>query len=49
MLVRQAYQCIKIELVKRFAEDSDAYYAIKDSYMDTAYQATALLWKEKIG
>jgi len=46
-IVKEAYQSIKIELANRFPNDKTAYYAIKDPYMDTVYQA-ALLWnKEK--
>ncbi|MEM7016291.1 MAG: GrpB family protein [Pseudomonadota bacterium] len=44
--IREAYQMIKIELAARFPEDIDAYYAIKDPYMDTVYQA-ALLWAKQ--
>jgi|GEM_PF-1731724 len=40
---RMAYQTIKLELAKRFPNDIDAYYAIKDPYMDTVYRA-ALAW-----
>jgi len=46
--VRLAYQTIKLELAARFAEDVEAYYAIKDPVMDAIYQA-ALLWKDKVG
>ena len=42
-VVREAYQILKIELATRFANDSEAYYAIKDPYMDTVYEA-AQLW-----
>ena len=43
--VRDAYQAIKIELAKRFANDSESYYAIKDPHMDTVYEA-AKVWAE---
>ncbi len=43
--VRSAYESVKRELARRFADDVDAYYAIKDPYMDTVYRA-ALLWKD---
>jgi len=42
--VRQAYEQVKRELATRFAHDSQAYYAIKEPYMDTLYRA-ALLWQ----
>ncbi len=42
-LTRLAYAEIKKELASRFADDVEAYYAIKDPYMDTVYQA-AQLW-----
>ena len=42
---RLAYEDIKRELARRFADDVEAYYAIKDPYMDTVYRA-ALMWKE---
>lgn len=41
--MRQAYENVKTELARHFEKDSAAYYAIKDPYMDTVYQA-ALLW-----
>lgn len=41
--VREAYSTVKKELAKKFANDTDSYYAIKDPYMDTVYQA-AKLW-----
>ena len=41
--VRQAYAAIKRELAARFPNDVNAYYAIKDPYMDTIYEA-ALVW-----
>ncbi|MEM7004027.1 MAG: GrpB family protein, partial [Pseudomonadota bacterium] len=46
--VRDAYAEVKIQLAARFTEDVDAYYAIKDPYMDTVYFA-AQLWAEKTG
>lgn len=46
--IRQAYGKIKQELAIRFADDAGAYYAIKDPYMDTIYQA-ALIWAKQIG
>ncbi len=45
-VVRDAYQLIKSELAQRFANDSESYYAIKDPYMDTVYEA-AKLWAER--
>lgn len=45
--ILQAYQSIKVELAKRFPDDLDAYYAIKDPYMDTVYLA-ALQWAEVV-
>lgn len=42
-VTREAYSTIKKELVIRFNGDKEAYYAIKDPYMDTIYQA-AKLW-----
>ncbi len=41
--VRDAYGVIKKELADRFADDVDAYCAIKDPHMDTVYHA-AKLW-----
>ncbi|MEM9622657.1 MAG: GrpB family protein [Pseudomonadota bacterium] len=38
---RHAYQAIKQALAERFADDVEAYYAIKDPYMDTVYQAAS--------
>jgi GrpB-like predicted nucleotidyltransferase (UPF0157 family) len=46
--VRQAYAEIKQELARRFADDADTYYAIKDPYMDTVYRA-AMIWGEATG
>jgi len=46
--VRQAYERIKRELAQRFPNDSSAYYAIKDPYMDTIY-AAACLWRDATG
>ncbi len=43
---RMAYEQIKRELAKRFADDVSAYYAIKDPYMDTVFRA-ALLWRDQ--
>ncbi len=43
--VLQAYQMIKVELARRFPNDIDAYYAIKDPYMDTVYFA-ARAWAD---
>jgi GrpB-like predicted nucleotidyltransferase (UPF0157 family) len=42
-MVREAYAKVKIELAARFPNDSGAYYAIKDPYMDTVYRA-ACFW-----
>lgn len=47
-LTREAYALVKKELAKRFPDDSVAYYAIKDPYMDTIYRA-ACMWSEKNG
>ncbi|MEO1936395.1 MAG: GrpB family protein [Myxococcales bacterium] len=41
----EAYCSVKKELASRFGEDPNAYYAIKDPYMDTIYQA-AKLWAQ---
>ena len=46
--VRAAYEQIKRELASRFPDDSGAYYAIKDPFMDTIYRA-AQLWKDAHG
>ncbi|TCS34669.1 GrpB family protein [Reinekea marinisedimentorum] len=45
---REAYALVKKELAIRFPDDPDAYYAIKDPYMDTIYRA-ACMWAEKTG
>ena len=42
-VTRDAYLMIKKELAKRFSNDKESYYAIKDPHMDTIYQA-AKLW-----
>ena len=42
-LVREAYAVVKMALAEHFYNDVDAYYAIKDPYMDTIYEA-AKLW-----
>ena len=42
---RSAYAQIKRELAARFPNNASAYYAIKDPYMDTVYQA-ACLWRD---
>lgn len=42
-LTREAYAEIKRELANSFAYNIEAYYAIKDPYMDTVYQA-AKMW-----
>lgn len=47
-LTREAYALVKKELATRFPDDPDAYYAIKDPYMDTIYRA-ACMWAEKVG
>ena len=44
-IVRDAYDSIKKELAIRFGSDMDAYYIIKDPYMDAVYQA-AKLWAQ---
>lgn len=46
--VREAYGQVKRELAQRFPEDEDAYYAIKDPYMDTVYFA-AEAWAKEVG
>lgn len=46
--MRQAYALVKQELAARFPNDSNAYYAIKDPYMDTLYRA-ACLWADQVG
>ncbi|WP_108124098.1 GrpB family protein [Saccharospirillum mangrovi] len=43
--VAQAYSAIKRELALYFADDANAYYAIKDPYMDSLYYA-ACLWHD---
>ncbi|WP_422380892.1 GrpB family protein [Marinicellulosiphila megalodicopiae] len=43
---KRAYAQIKIELAKHFSNDANAYYAIKDPYMDTVY-AAAKLWAKQ--
>lgn len=45
---RIAYGQLKQELAARFSDDANAYYAIKDPYMDTVYRA-ACLWAEQAG
>lgn len=45
---RAAYAKVKRALAARFADDPSAYYAIKDPYMDTVYQA-ACLWRDAVG
>lgn len=42
-VVRTAYETVKKELAIHFSNDADAYYRIKDPYMDTIYQG-AKLW-----
>ena len=42
---RSAYAQIKRQLAARFPDNASAYYAIKDPYMDTIYQA-ACLWRD---
>ncbi|CAM3665880.1 dephospho-CoA kinase/protein folding accessory domain-containing protein [Vibrio aerogenes CECT 7868] len=44
-MVRQAYATVKQALAKRFPDDAESYYAIKDPYMDTIYRA-ACLWEQ---
>lgn len=46
--VRKAYGQVKHELARRFPEDEDAYYAIKDPYMDTVFFA-AEAWAKEVG
>lgn len=46
--IRDAYAQMKKELAQRFPHDADAYYAIKDPYMDTVYFA-ASQWAEQCG
>ena len=43
---RIAYETVKKELALRFPNDSVAYYAIKDPFMDVVYKA-AKLWGER--
>jgi GrpB-like predicted nucleotidyltransferase (UPF0157 family) len=47
-LVRKAYDVVKRELAHHFPDNPEAYYAIKDPYMDTVYRA-ALIWKDSTG
>ncbi|MBQ4813313.1 GrpB family protein [Pseudoalteromonas luteoviolacea] len=44
--IKQAYDKVKYELAQRFANDIEAYYAIKDPYMDTLFYAANLLKKK---
>jgi GrpB-like predicted nucleotidyltransferase (UPF0157 family) len=44
--VKEAYQSIKERLAKHFPHDEDAYYDIKDPYMDTVFYA-AKLWASR--
>ncbi|MDN3647999.1 GrpB family protein [Reinekea marina] len=46
--VKGAYEQVKLELARRFSHDSNAYYAIKDPYMDTIYKA-AKIWAREVG
>lgn len=46
--VRDAYGEIKLQLASRFKDDIDAYYDIKDPYMDTVYYG-AKSWAELVG
>lgn len=46
--VREAYEVVKRELAHHFPDNQEAYYAIKDPYMDTVYRA-ALMWKDATG
>ncbi|MDK1288157.1 GrpB family protein [Pseudoalteromonas umbrosa] len=41
--IAMAYEKIKRSLAKRFPNDIDAYYEIKDPYMDTLFCAASLL------
>lgn len=47
-VVRTAYETVKRELAAHFPHDAEAYYRIKDPYMDTIYQG-AKLWAELSG
>jgi GrpB-like predicted nucleotidyltransferase (UPF0157 family) len=47
-VVRSAYETVKRELASHFQNDADAYYRIKDPYMDTIYQG-ARLWAAQTG
>ncbi len=44
-LVRNAYEQVKKELASHFQNDADAYYRVKDPYMDTIYRG-AKLWAQ---
>lgn len=46
--VRNVYGDIKLQLARHFSDDIDAYYAIKDPYMDTVYLG-AKSWAELVG
>lgn len=46
-VIKDAYEAIKRELASRFYNDIDAYYAIKDPYMDTVFRASQL-WSETV-
>ncbi len=47
-VVCAAYETVKRELASHFPNDADAYYRIKDPYMDTIYQG-AKLWAVQSG
>ncbi|MFT7128437.1 MAG: GrpB-like predicted nucleotidyltransferase (UPF0157 family) [Gammaproteobacteria bacterium] len=46
-VIKDAYEAIKRELANRFCNDIEAYYAIKDPYMDTVFRASQL-WSETV-
>lgn len=46
--VRDAYGEIKLQLARRFKDDIDSYYDIKDPYMDTVYYG-ARSWAKLVG
>jgi len=46
-VIKDAYEAIKRELASRFPNDANAYYSIKDPYMDTVFRG-AQLWSETV-
>jgi GrpB-like predicted nucleotidyltransferase (UPF0157 family) len=46
-VVCSAYAKIKQQLAEKFPDDEDAYYAIKDPYMDTIFEAAKIWLNQK--